>query len=486
VPDPIPADEPTTVLVDKLRAVIVVLQADNDMLRDKIASLESQLRSDSSTSSKPPSTDPVGTRKKRAERRADTRAGKRAQGKQPGAPGANLQRRRPDRRVDHQPQACRCCGADLSDAPVVATVVRQVIDLPPVIPVVTDHVAYRRRCPCGVETVGDMPPEARAPVCWGPEVRAFALYMLDRQHLPVERTAELLADVLGAPVSTGWLCNVQAEAASRLNPFLVEVKRRLAVAPVVHADETGTRVGTTKQWVHTVTTGLLTLLVTHPKRGVEAMTDIGVFDGYTGTIVHDGLAAYNTYNQAGHAQCGAHLLRHLDDVGQTVAFALWTRQLAGVLIAARDASVDAADHGCLSVPADIATKIRGEYHATLDVAFALLPAGRPPRRRHTGSWNHAQRKAFNLATRLRVGEPQVLRLLDDTRVPFTNNTAERALRMVKIHDKISGTFHSTAGANHFTAMRSYMQTAAGHDQNLLDVCRQLFTTGPWLPPPATT
>jgi transposase len=369
---------------------------------------------------------------------------------------------------------------------VVGSETRQVIDLPRVTPTVTDHVVFKRRCACGAVTVGEMPPEARGPVCWGPEVRAFALYLLNRQHLPVERCAELLADVLGVPVSTGWLSNLQGEAAGKLVPFITEMKRRLAAEPVVCADETGTRVATTRQWVHTVTTGLLTLLVVHPKRGVEAMADIGIFEQFTGTIVHDGLAAYDTYTDAAHAQCGAHLLRHLDDVGQTIAFELWTKQMAGILCAARDASAAAADEGLTVVPADITAKIRADYRATLDVAFALLPAGRPPRRRHRGGWNHAQRKAFNLATRLRVGEAQVLRLLDDTRVPFTNNNAERSLRMVKIHDKISGTFQSPEGAARFATIRSYLQTADAHGHNLLDACRELFTTQPWLPPPAAT
>lgn len=465
-------------------ATIEALRAENEALRDQVAALKSLLGADSSTSSKPPSGDPVAARKKRAERRADARAAKRAQGKQPGAAGKSLERRRPDRRVEHQPAACSCCGADLSGAAVIGTEVRQVIDLPRVTPTVTDHIVYRRRCACGTVTAGEMPPEARAPVCWGPEVRAFALYLLDRQHLPVERTAELLGDVLGARVSTGWLCNLQAEAAGNLAPFVAEMKTRLAAEPVICADETGTRVGTAKQWVHTVTTGLLTLLVVHPKRGVEAMADIGIFEHYTGTIVHDGLAAYDTYTGAAHAQCGAHLIRHLDDVGQTPAFDAWTRQMAGILCAARDASAAAADTGLGSVPADIAAKIIADYRATLEVAFALLPAGTPPRRRHRGGWNHAQRKAFNLATRLRTGEDQVLRLLADTRVPFTNNHAERSLRMVKIHDKVSGTFQSPQGAARFAAVRSYLQTADAHGHDLLDACRQLFTTGPWIPPPA--
>jgi Transposase IS66 family/Family of unknown function (DUF6444) len=99
--------------------------------------------------------------------------------------------------------------------------------------------ADRRRCGCGTETVGVFPPEARAPVCWGPEVRAFAVYLMDRQHLPLERTAELLADLLGANVSTGWLCQVQAEAGPKLVPFVGTLKELLKDAQVVHDSATG-------------------------------------------------------------------------------------------------------------------------------------------------------------------------------------------------------------------------------------------------------
>lgn len=462
------------------------MRAEVVALRDRVTHLLAEIGRDSTNSSTPPSRDGVDVRKKRAERRAEARKTKRAAGKQPGAPGANLSRRRPDITVGHEPACCRGCGADLAGAQVVGEVVRQVIDLPPVTPTVTDHVAYRRRCGCGVETVGDMPPEARAPVCWGPEIRAFAIYLLVRQHLPVERTAELLADLLDAPVSTGWLCGVQLEASGRLAPFVAELKAQLRRAPVLHADETGTQVGTTKHWMHTLTTNLLTLVAVHPRRGVEAIRDIGILPGFTGTIVHDGYSPYEIFDAATHAQCGAHLLRHLDDVGAAVAFELWTSQLAGVLIEAKNASEAAAEQGAATVDDVLAAGIVARYHSTLDVAFALLPPGPPPRLRHSGGWSVAQRKAWNLATRMRTGVDDVLRCLTDTRVPLDNNVAERALRMVKLHDKVSGCFHNLANAEAFATIRSYLQTADHHDQNLLGVLRDLFTTGAWLPPAAAS
>lgn len=450
---------------------------------DRIALLEAELSRDSNNSSKPPSSDPIGPRRSRAERRAEARAEKRRQGKQPGAPGAHLARRDPDAVVGHRPDRCRGCGADLLGADLVGEVRRQVIDLPKVAPVVTDHVAYRCRCSCGIETVAEFPPEAKAPTCWGPEVRALAVYLLDRQHLPVERTAELISDLLGAQVSTGWLCQVQLEAAGKLSGFITDLKGRLAGEAVLHADETGTRVRTTKHWVHTICSGLLTLIAVHPKRGRKALEDIGVLGAYAGTLVHDGYASYDYLETAVHAQCGAHLVRHLKNVGQTDAFKPWSQAMIAVLLDAKTASEAAADTGNSAVDRRSARAIRRRYHACLDKAFAVLPPGPPPRRRHQGGWTIYQRGAWNLAVRMRDDADQVLRLLDDTAVPFDNNRAERALRMVKLHDKISGTFHSLTGAEAFADIRSYLQTAANHGENLLGVLTKLFTDGPWIPPP---
>ena len=176
--------------------LVEVLRAENETLRDRVAHLEAELAKNSDNSSKPPATDPVEVRKSRAERRADARKAVRRQGKQPGAPGANLSRRKPDVVELHPPLCCPDCGADLADAPVTAETVRQVIDLSPVRPTVSDHVVQRRRCSCGTETTGVFPPQARAPVRWGPEVWALAMYLMDRQHLPLARTAELLAELL--------------------------------------------------------------------------------------------------------------------------------------------------------------------------------------------------------------------------------------------------------------------------------------------------
>jgi hypothetical protein len=165
-----------------------------------------------------------------------------------------------------------------------------------------------------------------------------------------------------------------------------------------------------------------------------------VLSTYAGTVVHDGYASYDLFTGATHGQCNAHALRHLKSVGEAEAFSAWADTMTGVLMDAKVASEAAAGAGRRAVDPGRAAALRAAYHAGLDAVFALLPLGPPPRRTARPRWSEAERKAWNLATRLRCDADQFLRCVDDTRVGWDNNVAERALRMVKLHDKISGPF----------------------------------------------
>ena len=467
-------------------------------LQAQIADLEGRLGKTSKNSSKPPSSDPNSVRAEkkltRAERRAKAREQMKARtkgkpeakpGKQPGAEGHHLGRvAEPDRRVTHRPETCCGCGGGLVDAEVVSTERRQVFDLPPIKVEVTEHEAVRVRCGCGTLNQADFPPEAVAPACWGPGVRALAVYLMHRQHIPIARCAELLSDVLGAPVSTGFLAGLGPEAAGRLGGFMARIRWLLGQSPVVHADETQLRVSATGWWLHVVATDTLTFLGLHQKRGRDAIDELGVLPGYSGVIVHDGLAAYDYLKLALHQQCGAHLVRHLANAMDHQDTNLWSRLMTGVLLDAAAAHHRAADAGRTKVPASTAARLRRRYRKAVALAFRLLPDGPLPRRRNTGGWLPHQRDSWNLAVRFRDGEADILRFLTDTAIPFTNNNAERPLRPAKLHDKISGSFRNPDNAGSYATILSYLGTAAKHGRNLHDTLVELFTTGPWLPPDA--
>jgi hypothetical protein len=311
-------------------------------------------------------------------------------------------------------------------------------------------------------------------------VRALVCYLCVHQHLPVDRAAQLLADVLGASVATGTLAAVLAEGAAGLDGFLATVRDQLAAAPVAHFDETGARVAGRLHWVHSASTASLSLFTVHAKRGKAAMDQAGVLDGFGGVAVHDGWAPYWRY-EVMHALCGAHLLRELEAITQEPGQG-WAAGMAELLV---DAKL-AADRARV---ADVG-RVEGAARARLHIRYARLladgQAANPPppasgRRRRRGRARRSP--AARLLARLDAHRDEVLRLLDDTRVPFDNNQAERDLRMVKLQQKISGCWRTPAGAAAFLALRSYLSTARKHGRNPLAVLGQLFQGQAWLPAP---
>ena len=283
------------------------------------------------------------------------------------------------------------------------------------------------------------------------------------------------------------LAGILPDAAERLDPFLTEIGRQLRDSEVVHVDETSIRVGTGLNWIHTISTELFTLLSCRPTRGMIELIDIGVLTDYNGTIVHDGLGLYNRPELAAatHAQCGAHLLRHLIDAGTVWKYTPWTTRMRAVLLDAKRASEQAAAAGLTTVPVEITDPLVARYTQTIIDAFAACRVGPPPWKKNTGGWTHADRSNWNLACRFRDQQSQILRMLENTRVPFDNNEAERSLRMAKLHDKIAGAFRNPDHARAFCTVRSYIQTGRKHAINTLDNLTRLWTTSPWLPPNVT-
>jgi hypothetical protein len=342
----------------------------------------------------------------------------------------------------------------------------------------TEHRGERRRCACGT-TAAAFPDHVRAAACYGPGVRALVCYLCIHQHLPVDRAAQLLADVLGAPVATGTLAAVLAEGAVGLDGFLATVRDQLAAAPVAHFDETGARVAGRLHWVHSASTGLLTLLSVHAKRGKVAMDQAGVLPGFVGVAVHDGWAPYWRYDLT-HALCGAHLLRELEAITDEPAQG-WAAGMAELLVDAKLMSDRARAAGACRVDAATRDRLYARYERLLaDGQAANPPSPATGRRRGRARRSPAAR----LLARLDAHRDEVLRLLDDGRVPFDNNQAERDLRMVKLQQKISGCWRTLAGAEAFLALRSYLATARKQGMNPLAVLGQLFQGQAWLPAPS--
>jgi transposase len=468
-------------LVLKLLADNEALRAEVVELRAQVAELRAELGKNSGNSSKQPSRDPAAERERQAEARRAKRSkgGKRRRpGKQPGSPGQTLKMvENPDEVVVHEPGRCCDCGHELcEDDELVGTSRRQVVDLPEPKPEVTEHQARTRRCSCcGTETTASFPEAVRAPVSYGPRVKAIVAYLLSRQHIPVGRTAEALADLFGLRISTGTVDSVYAEAARRLKGFIAALVVLLRSLPVLHADETTDRIGTKTCWMHVVSTSAYTLIHASVTRGMEAIKQAGVLIGYRGVVVHDRLAMYWKL-KAKHQVCAAHLLRDLASVATVASQAAWAEGLARLLVEVNDACEAARARGKKALGSAIKRFFTARYDALVTAALAANPE--PVGRKR----NALERRSYNLAVAFATHKTSILRYMNDLRVGMTNNQGERDLRPVKLHRKISSCFKSQPGAERFAALRSYLATTRKHHIPALEALTRLFNGDPWMPP----
>src|SRR3954453_10453943 len=306
---PPPSYEQLAALVAAQERIIAQLQAQIAEQDAQIAELTRQLAASSRNSSQPPSADGLD---KPSPKSLRSRSGRKPGG-QPGRSGRTLRQVAvPDEVVIHEPGACAGCGADLPKEERPAGVVRrQVFDIPQITVRVVEHRLISRRCSCGTLTRAAAPAGVMAPVSYGPHAAAIAVYLCLGHPLPVERTAGLLAEVFGTPMSVGTVAAWTARAAAGLAPFTAAARAALSSAELVHVDETGLRVAGRLHWLHVASSTRFTALVCHRRRGKEAIDAAGVLPGFTGIAVHDAFAPYARYPAATHALCNAHLLREL-------------------------------------------------------------------------------------------------------------------------------------------------------------------------------
>jgi transposase len=352
---------------------------------------------------------------------------------------------------------------------------RQVRDLPPLRLEVTEHQVEQVRCPtCRALTRGTFPAEVRAPAQYGPQVQALAVYLNQYQLVPEARTQEALADLCGSTMSDGTVAGWVGQAATTLAPTVAQIADRVAVAAHQHSDETGLRIGGKRSWLHVNSTRWLTHLAWHPKRGRAALEAIGIWPRFTGRAMHDRWASYDQYPACRHSWCGAHLVRELTFLAEEQQQD-WAAALRDLLRAMHAAAQDWRAAGAPAIPADERAQWIAQYHDLLAQGFAAQPPPLPaPRRRGRPK----QTPAKNLLDALLRHGDRVLAFLADLRLPFTNNQAERDLRMTKVQQKISGTFRSEDGATAYCRIRSYLGTMRKQGHGMLEALAAVFAGRP--------
>jgi transposase len=343
---------------------------------------------------------------------------------------------------------------------------RQVIDVD-ISRFVTEYRAQILEDDQGNRFVACFPEGVNRPVQYGLSLKANAVYMSQYQLIPYDRIRDHFQDQMHIPISAGSVFNFNQEAYAGLEAFEQWAKTELAGSDLMHADETGINIGGKRHWLHCASNGSLTLFYPHPKRGTDAMDEMGILPFFKGILCHDHWKPYYRYG-CDHALCNAHHLRELERAWEQ-DYQRWAKQMQALLIDIAKAVEDAGGR----LPPDEAKRWHHRYRRLLKKAETECPP--PDESQRQGKPGRIKRsKARNLLERLRDCEQDVLRFMDVEGVPFTNNQGENDLRMTKVQQKISGCFRSFDGAKIFCRVRSYLSTCRKQGMTATQALTLLF------------
>jgi len=386
-----------------------------------------------------------------------------------------MQAETPDEVIVHRPACCLFCQQDLSTEAGQVLERRQVHDLPPWRLQVQEHQRVVIRCPhCQQVSAGSFPERVQAPVQYGPGIQAVAVYLSQYQLLPLQRTCEVLADLLLAPVSEGSVHNWITEAATVLQPTVERLSNLLLLSRLLHVDETSLHLRGVVRWVHVHANRWLTLYQWHPKRGAEGIEAIGLLPHFSGRAMHDRWTSYDRYGCT-HSLCGAHLIRDAIFVAEQEKQP-WAQAMVDHLRHMVQVTNAFREQGARQLPASVRNELLAQYFSILASGYAVYEAQAPPAKK---AGRKKQDPSKNLLDALLQRAEQVLGFVEDLTVPFTNNLAERDLRMIKVQQKISGTFRSNEGVTAFCAIRSYLSTMRKQGRCMLASLVAVFGGGPF-------
>ena len=445
------------------------------MLLIRIEQLEGQLAKNSANSSKPPSSDGL---KKKLKTYSLRKPGGKSTGGQPGHKGHRLEMAdTPDHIVVHTVRTCRNCHASLEKATVTGHDRRQVFDIPPIRPEITEHRIDILRCPqCGHHNKAEFPEEVSQPTQYGSRVKSHAVYFNVYHHLPLKRTSLIFEHIFNHRISEAVITEACKICASEVAPVNEHIRKQLIMSDVVNSDETGICVNKKLHWLTVASSPELTYYHIHPKRGGQGLNDAGILPEFYGIGVHDHWKAYFRY-PCGHGLCNAHHLRELKFVHEQYDQE-WAKNLSDLLteIYREVRRISLYDS---RLPPQTVREFESRYDRIIGQGLSVNP---PSEKKEGRRGRTKQSVPRNLLERLRIYKPETLRFMYDFRVPFDNNLAERDIRMMKVKQKVSGAFRTGKGADIFCRIRSYIATVQKNAGNIIHAVQRAFQGNPFIPP----
>lgn len=420
--------------IDQLILHVEQLTSEVKELREEIGVLKN--KKNSGNSSLPPSHDLFTLKNQSLRGKSDKKTGG-----QPGHKGETLRMTaNPDKIIKHFPDLqCPQCGVIHSKESMTLAGQRQVIDIPIIKANVIEHQIYQLPCSCGLVSNGKFPMDVSAPVQYGANLIGFTAYLSSRQFVPYSRLSELVASITNISMSEGTIFNMLQKAADAVIPIYEGVKEEVANATCVGGDETGVKVNNQKHWAWTWQTNLATYIVITKSRGFETIEHTFPNGFQNATYVSDSLSAQLKTVSKSHQLCFAHLLRELNFF-QEIYLHPWSTQMKDLLQRAiklkNTMTLQQYTEPCIE-----RDKLIWEFGKLID---QKLPENVP--------------RIFPFHKRLVKRRHQMFTFLFYPEVPYDNNGSERAIRNIKVKQKVSGGFRSERGAEVFAILRSVFDT----------------------------
>ena len=364
---------------------------------------------------------------------------------------------------------CKCCGEDLRDISAIEHERRTKIDI--IFEKVVSHVdAEIKVCPrCKTQNKGRFPESMSGPLQYGSGIKAYVVNLLIAQMISLKRVQQMIRMLIGRALSEAIILKYVMQLYHILEVWEQSAIERLLRMPVMHVDETSLRVNRKNHWIHVYSGGDITLKRLHPKRGREAIENIGIIPRYGGVVIHDCWQSYLSYDHCDHGLCGSHLLRELTFIVDSNGYA-WAINIKRLL---QEKCAIVSKRKSKQLTEQEYRNLQKRYRNILTRGAKELPP--IPPRQNGKRGKVAKSDAHNLWERLKKHEKAVLLFAKLSHVPFTNNRAERDLRMSKVKQKVSGCFRTNKFAEAYCRISSYLQTMANQGYNPLVAIQMAFS-----------
>jgi transposase len=396
-------------------------------------------------------------------RRKKTNSG---QPKKPGRTAGHKPALRPvptpeqvDRVVYVPLRQCPTCRVPLYDQSVV---VQYQTDLPPIVPIVTRFNIATGYCPCCRQYWQGRHPEQTSDAIGaagntlGPVVLTMTAELKHRLGVSYRTICDLLATYTDLHVAPATLVRAEQRLANLARPTYELLLEALRQSLVVHADETGWRIGRLNAWLWVFSSKDVTIYAIRSSRGHDVPEDIlgPNFDGY---LVVDGLKCYDVLEVA-KGRCNGHLLRRCRDLHEVVPGREqpYLENLRTLL----QEAIDLARRREQLTPTGYARRVQ-EIENRLDDWLDGLPRSASP-------------ELDRLDNHIRTHRGEWLVFLHDPEVPPTNNHAEQMLRPAVITRKVGGCNKTLWGALVHGVLASLMVTCHRQGKRFLDLARRLW------------